>query len=89
MLRELYNKYHAQGLEIYQVSLDPDEHFSKQQTAASPWISVRDGNDTASQYGNPYNVQAVPDFFLIDKSNTLVNRSAQIKDVDAAIAALL
>lgn len=26
-LRALYNKYHAQGLEIYQVSLDPDESF--------------------------------------------------------------
>ena len=89
MLRELYNKYHAQGLEIYQVSLDPDEHFWKQQTAALPWISVRDDNGTASQYVTLYNVQAVPEFFLIDKSNTLVNRSAQIKDVDAAIAALL
>ena len=27
LLRELYNKYHAQGFEIYQVSIDPDEHF--------------------------------------------------------------
>ena len=36
-----------------------------------------------------YNVQAVPDFFLIDKTNTLVNRAAQIKDLDVAIAGLL
>ena len=35
MLRELYNKYHAQGFEIYQVSLDEDEHFWKTRTAAS------------------------------------------------------
>ena len=89
MLRELYNKYHAQGLEIYQVSLDPDEHFWKQQTAALPWICVRDADGTASKYVNLYNVQSVPEFFLIDKSNSLVNRSSQIKDVDAAIAALL
>ena len=41
-LRELYNKYHAQGFEIYQVSVDPDEHFWKQQTAALPWVCVRD-----------------------------------------------
>ena len=27
MLRDLYNKYASQGLEIYQVSLDADEHF--------------------------------------------------------------
>ena len=89
MLRELYNKYHAQGLEIYQVSLDPDEHFWKQQTAALPWICVRDADGTASKYVNLYNVQSVPEFFLIDKSNSLVNRSSQIKDVDAAISALL
>lgn len=89
MLRELYNKYHAQGLEIYQVSLDSDEHFWKQQTAALPWISVRDANGASSSILPLYNVQAVPDFFLIDRSNSLVNRASQIKDVDAAIAALL
>lgn len=89
MLRELYNRYHAQGLEIYQVSLDPDEHFWKQQTAALPWISVWGGNDAAASYLNLYNVQAVPEFFLIDRSNSLVNRSSQIKDVEAAVAVLL
>ena len=31
MLRDLYNKYASQGLEIYQVSLDADEHFGKHQ----------------------------------------------------------
>ena len=40
MLRELYNKYHDRGFEIYQVSIDPDEHFWKTQTAALPWIST-------------------------------------------------
>ena len=89
MLRELYNKYHAQGLEIYQVSLDTDEHFWKQQTSALPWISVIDPASVNSQNLALYNVQSVPDFFLIDKSNTLVNLAARIKDLDAAIAALL
>ena len=74
---------------LYPVSLDGDEHFWKQQTAALPWISVRDEDGASSKYVTLYNVQAVPEFFLIDKSNTLVNRSAQIKDVEAAIAALL
>ena len=31
-LRELYTKYQAKGLEIYQVSLDADEHFWKTST---------------------------------------------------------
>ena len=89
MLRELYNKYHAQGLEIYQVSLDPDEHFWKQQTAALPWISVRDGDGINSQRLMMYNIQAVPDYFLIDRGNNLVKRASAIKDLEAEIKKLL
>lgn len=89
LLREIYNKYHSKGFEIYQVSLDPDEHFWKQQTAALPWISVRDKDGLNSQTLSLYNVQEVPDFFLIDKTNSLVKRAVQIKDLDKEIAALL
>ena len=89
MLRELYNKYHQQGLEIYQVSLDPDEHFWKQQTAALPWISVRDADGVNSQRLMLYNIQAVPDFFIIDRGNNLVKRAIQIKDLEAEIKQLL
>ena len=89
MLRELYNKYHPQGLEIYQVSLDSDEHFWKQQTAALPWISVRDADGVSSQRLLMYNIQAVPDFFIIDRGNNIVKRAAQIKDVEAEIKKLL
>ena len=88
-LRELYNKYHPQGLEIYQVSLDPDEHFWKESVAALPWVCVHDEDGTDSQYAAMYNVQSVPTFFLIDRNNTLQKRDAQIKDLDAEIKALL
>ena len=88
-LRELYNKYHAQGFEVFQVSLDSDEHFWKQQTAALPWISVLDPDGIQSKYISLYNIQAVPDFFLIDRGNNLVKRAAQIKDMDAEIKKLL
>jgi len=89
MLRELYNKYHAQGLEIYQVSLDGNEHFWKQQTAALPWVSVRDADGIGSNRLLMYNIQAVPDYFLIDRGNNLVNRAAQMKDLEAEIRKLL
>ena len=89
MLRELYNKYHAAGFEIYQVSVDPDEHFWKTSTAALPWISVRDEDGIQGASVAKYNVQSIPTFFLIDKSNTLRSRDVQIKDLDAAIKALL
>lgn len=86
MLREIYNKYHAAGLEIYQVSVDPDEHFWKTSTAALPWISVR---DEKGQSVAKYNIQSIPTFFLIDRSNTLRARDVQIKDLDTAIKELL
>ena len=89
MLRELYNKYHAAGLEIYQVSVDPNEHFWKTATAALPWICVRDEGGIQGQSLQLYNVQNIPTFFLIDRSNTLKARDAQIKDLDEAIKNLL
>lgn len=88
-LREIYNKYSAQGFEIYQVALDSNEHFWKQQTAALPWISVRDPEGISSQRLVFYNVQAVPDFFLIDRNNNIVMRQAQIGDVEEEIKKLL
>jgi len=88
-LRELYNKYQAQGFEIYQVSLDPDEHFWKQQTAALPWVSVRDADGVQSHQLLLYNIQTIPDFFLIDRANNLVKRAAQMKDLEAEIKKLL
>lgn len=88
MLRDIYNKYHKLGLEIYQVSVDTDEHFWKTQTAALPWISVRVDDNSASVLNN-YNVQAVPTFFLLNKNVNVVKRDAQIKDIDAEIKALL
>ena len=89
LLRELYDKYHNQGLEVYQVSLDPDEHFWKQQTAALPWISVRDAEGVNTQLLMLYNIQAVPDYFLIDRGNNIVSRAATVRDLEAEIKKLL
>lgn len=87
-LRELYNKYHAQGLEIYQVSLDENEHFWKTQTAALPWINVYGTNKSVCNvYLAP--VTTTPVFYLIDRGNNVVKNPSQIKDVEAEIQKLL
>lgn len=88
-LRDIYNKYHARGFEIYQVSLDGNEHFWKTQTAALPWISVRDPQGVESSNLMSYNVRSIPTFFLIDRNNAISKRDAQIKDLDAEIESLL
>ena len=73
-LRELYNKYHAQGFEIYQVSIDPDEHFWKTSVAALPWICVHSDDGLNAAELGMYNVRDIPTYFLIDKNNVLQKR---------------
>jgi peroxiredoxin len=87
MLRELYNKYHDRGLEIYQVSLDEDEHFWKTQTAALPWICVRDNGTRTQAY--LATVKSIPCDFIINRENTVIKAPRQIKDLNADIAAQL
>ena len=86
MLRELYNKYHAQGLEISQVSVDQDEHFWRQMTVNLPWICVL---DASAESAARYNVSSIPEYFLIDRENQLQQRGSQIKDLDAEIKSML
>ena len=89
LLRELYNKYHAQGFEIYQVSLDSNEHFWKTQTAALPWICVRDADGIESSYLSRYFIQQLPSYFLIDRTNSLYKRGEQVGDLETEIKNLL
>lgn len=89
MLRDLYDKYASQGLEIYQVSLDADEHYWKTTADNLPWICVRDANGIYSTMAAAYNVKSVPAVFLINKKNELSARGETVKDLDAAVKALL
>ena len=86
-LRELYNKYHERGLEIYQVSLDEDEHFWKMQTAALPWVSVRDTKGASNAY--LYQAEGLPLDYIINRDNQVVLGPRQIKDLEADIARYL
>lgn len=89
LLRELYNKYHDRGLEIYQVSLDPSEHLWKQRSEALPWVSVYCEEGLESDMLQLYAVQHLPCFFLIDRNCDLQARWENITDLEKAIEALL
>ena len=89
LLRELYNKYHGQGLEIYQVSLDTDEHFWKTAADNLPWICVRDPEGPYSSFVRLYGVAQLPSSFLVNRSNELSLRVEEKTDLDAAIKNLL
>lgn len=88
-LRELYDKYAKQGFEIYQISLDADEHFWKTSADNLPWICVRDPNGIYSNYLAIYNVTNLPAFFLIGRTNELKVRGETVKDIEEEIKKLL
>ena len=88
-LRELYGKYQAQGLEIYQISLDADEHFWKTSADNLPWVCVRDAAGPYSQYVSIYGVAGLPSVFLVGRDNVLKLRGENIQDLEAEVRKLL
>ena len=88
-LRELYGKYQAQGLEIYQISLDADEHFWKISADNLPWVCVRDAAGPYSQYVSIYGVAGLPSVFLVGRDNVLKLRGENIQDLEAEVRKLL
>ena len=88
-LRELYNKYHERGLQIYQVSVDPDRHFWAQRCENLPWISVYCEEGVQSDILTLYQAQQIPCYFLIDRNCDLQARQEDIPDLEKAIGRLL
>ena len=88
-LRELYNKYHDRGLEIYQVSLDGNRNFWTQRCEHLPWVSVFCEEGAGSAFINLYQVYTLPYYFLIDRNCDLQARMENIEDLSKAIEKLL
>ena len=72
LMRSLYEKYHAQGFEIYQISLDDDVHFWKFSCENLPWVCVHETDGGATRI---YGVVNLPTFFLVNRENEIVVRS--------------
>ncbi|MCR5077152.1 MAG: AhpC/TSA family protein [Prevotella sp.] len=86
-MRELYNKYHDRGLEIYMVSLDENPHFWKEQVANLPWVNVYDDSGVSQAYTAP--AKTLPIIYLIDRDNNVVKNPSQIKNLSEEIEKLL
>ncbi len=87
-MRGLYDKYSPLGFDIYQVSVDPDEHYWKTACEHLPWTCVYERNGESSGYLSSYLVRRLPTYFLIDRHGDLVARDEQIEDLEKAIRGL-
>ncbi len=88
-LGSLYEKYHARGLEIYQVSLDTDLHHWKNVASNMGWTCVRDPQSVYSQAAALYNVKQLPAIFLLNRRGILVKRVDDLDALEKEIEALL
>lgn len=88
-LADLYSKYHSQGLEIYQISLDSDLHFWRNVASKLPWDCVRDPQSVYSQVAGLYNVKQLPAIFILDSKGTLVKRVEDVKNLETDVKAVL
>ena len=89
LLRELYNRYADHGLEIYQISLDSDEHFWKTTVENIPWICVRPIDAPQSKEANLYGVRELPTYFLINRAGEVVKRDEKVEDLEKELERLL
>ena len=96
-LRELYNQYAEQGLEIFQVGLDENEHFWKMAVDNLPWICVRDTETNwyltrtglpvfESRYATLYGVRSLPTYFIVNRDNELTVRIDDERALADAVA---
>ena len=70
VLKPVYEKYNASGLEIYAISVNPDKAAWAQVVKSQdlPWINVNDGLGTASRSLYTFNVASVPAMLILSES---------------------
>ena len=89
IVRSLYDKYAAQGLQIYQVNIDKDQHIWRNIIKSEPWINVLEDKGAASPYIGNYSLLELPALFLIDKAGNIVLRAQSIDEFEKRISAEL
>ncbi len=91
-LNKVYERYHDAGVQIYQISYDPDELFWRRNAMNMPWISVWATGDDGLNAMIAYNVNPLenaPTSFVFDRNGQLVERVTDPTKLPAIIASLL
>lgn len=90
-LIKIYNKYKANGFEIFGVSIDEDKADWKKAIAKDK-ITWLQGNDTGgwdAKAAVKWQVEAIPASFLVDKKGNVVAVNLEKNDLEKKIQELL
>ena len=85
LLAKIYEKYKEKGFQIYQVSLDQDEHAWKNAAVNLPWLCVRDPQSVYSEIVRWYNVDTLPAGFILNREGEIVSRVADYRNLEAEV----
>lgn len=91
-LRKVYDAYHSQGVEIFQIAYDPDEVAWKESAKNMPWIAVYNSSADPIDALVAYNVDPIngaPVSFVFNRAGELVTRVTDPERLSAAVAANL
>lgn len=86
-LKRVYEKYHDQGLEIFQVAIDTSKALwiNTVQEQQLPWITVCDLQGQSSPVVGAYNVRALPSNYLISRDGNILGKDLMGDKLEQAI----
>lgn len=87
----LYNKYHAQGFEVFSVSLDANVDQWKKAIAKDGLVWKNHGCDFGGWQSAPaqaYRVESIPCTFLLDKTGKVIAKNLRGEELAAKLAEL-
>ncbi len=87
ILNKVYQRFHSQGLEIYQISFDDEEVTWKQTATNLPWISVWNSATDGADILIKYNISALPTTFIIDHNGDIIARVDDPNKLESQLAA--
>jgi len=90
-VKQVYEKYHAQGFEVLGISFDSDLGKLKDYVAKNkiPWPQILDEKGTDAALGGRYGVVAIPSTFLIDREGKLIAKNVRGEALEPAVAGAL
>lgn len=90
-LKQLYEKYHDSGFEVYQVAVETSKPMwiNTGAGAVAAWISVCDLRGEASPALTIYNVRKLPANYLIDRKGDIVAKDLYGTSLEQQLEKLL
>src|SRR5436190_5298389 len=90
-LVKIYDKYKAQGFEIYSVSVDDEKRdwVKAVEKDKITWLQVNDPRSWGAQSAVNWNISVLPSTFLINKNGDVVVIDPEEKKLETAIKNLL